>query len=524
MTTLLDQLIGRITAADQGRLAELHELAQSATKALRWVPNPGPQTQAYFSPADELFYGGQAGGGKSDLILGLAVNEHTISRIFRRQHNDRQALIDRMTQILGTRDGYNGSDHVWRVPETDKVIRFGAMSDPSAWERYQGDATDLKAWDELTQFRETEYRTVNAWLRTTKPKQRTRIISAGNPPVTPEGLWVVQYWGAWLDPRHPKPAKPGELRWYTSIGGEDVEVDKDWRGTDGNGAVILPKSRTFVPATLTDNPDLAETDYASTLASLPAHLRAALAEGKFQAALEDDAMQVIPTEWILAAQQRWQAQIAPGRMTSLGVDVAQGGPDETVLAALHGAWFAEPVVKRGIDTKNGRAVAALCFEVQRDDCQINIDCTGGWGLGALEHLQSNGMPVVACVASHGSTALCRDKKLGFVNKRAEWWWKFREALDPDRGDNVCLPPGRRIVAELASARYRLTSRTMIQIEAKDEIIKRIGMSPNIADALILAWAEADQPLRAVRPSSLRSAQGRRSPPITRQYGKVVGKN
>jgi hypothetical protein len=40
------------------------------TAGLIWIPNPGPQAQAYFSPADELFYCGQAGGGKTDLGLG----------------------------------------------------------------------------------------------------------------------------------------------------------------------------------------------------------------------------------------------------------------------------------------------------------------------------------------------------------------------------------------------------------------------------------------------------------------------
>jgi hypothetical protein len=42
------------------------------------VPNVGPQTEAYFCEADELFYGGQAGGGKTDLLIGLALTAHSI--------------------------------------------------------------------------------------------------------------------------------------------------------------------------------------------------------------------------------------------------------------------------------------------------------------------------------------------------------------------------------------------------------------------------------------------------------------
>ena len=44
---------------------------------LLWYPEPGPQTAAYLCEADVLFYGGAAGGGKSDLILGLAINAHS---------------------------------------------------------------------------------------------------------------------------------------------------------------------------------------------------------------------------------------------------------------------------------------------------------------------------------------------------------------------------------------------------------------------------------------------------------------
>jgi hypothetical protein len=48
------------------------------------------------------------------------------------------------------------------------------------------------------------------------------VLGLWNPP---EGFWVVKYWGPWLDKTHPNPAKPGELRWFTTVAGEDREVD-----------------------------------------------------------------------------------------------------------------------------------------------------------------------------------------------------------------------------------------------------------------------------------------------------------
>jgi hypothetical protein len=44
----------------QGIIAD----ALAATASLRWLPLPGPQTTAYFSEADILLYGGEAGGSK----------------------------------------------------------------------------------------------------------------------------------------------------------------------------------------------------------------------------------------------------------------------------------------------------------------------------------------------------------------------------------------------------------------------------------------------------------------------------
>lgn len=524
---VLDDMVARLAALPEKDRAEVLKTARKATAGMLWVPNPGPQTQAYFSPADELFYGGQAGGGKTDVLIGLSLNEHTVSRLFRRQHNDRQAMVDRMAEILKTRDGYNGSDHVWRIPGTDKIVRFGALSEPNAWERYQGDPTDLKGWDEISQFLESEYRTVNAWLRTTKKGQRTRIVAAGNPPVTPEGLWVVEYWGPWLDDRHPRPAQPGELRWFTTIENHEQEVDADWRGQGPQGEIITPKSRTFIPAGLSDNPDLAETGYGSTLMALPKHLRDALAYGKFKATLEDADRQIIPTEWVIQAQMRWPMRkhdLVSKPQTAVGIDVADGGKDRMTGTALHGTTFGEPKIKPGADVGTLEAKVAFAVSVIKDDSQVNVDCGGGYGGGLADTLENNNFNVVRCKGAEASVAMDRDRTRYFANKRSEWVWRLKEGLDPERGDNIALPPGREIIAELTSFREKShpDMRNTIAVEGNEEIVKRIGRSPDVAWSIIFAWAEPDHK----RKSQRTSAQRRRpeaQPPVNRQYPKVVGR-
>jgi hypothetical protein len=81
---MLDEILKRLQGLPEKEKAELIAETLEATKHMRFVPLPGPQTEAYLSQADILLYGGQAGGGKTGLLVGLA-QEHENSIIFRRE-------------------------------------------------------------------------------------------------------------------------------------------------------------------------------------------------------------------------------------------------------------------------------------------------------------------------------------------------------------------------------------------------------------------------------------------------------
>lgn len=204
-------------------IAELDKLLLSSDAA-PWIPQQGPQEAAFYSEADILFYGGAAGGGKTDLLLGLSLTNQQHSIIFRREAVQLIGIEERMTAILGTRKGYNSQDGIWRLPQ-GKVLELGSVKEPGDWVKYQGRAHDAKLFDEICHFTEMQFRTLIGWLRTDRPDIRQRVVCAGNPPTTAEGEWVKRYWAAWLDPNHPNPAQAGELRWYvTNEKGEDEEV------------------------------------------------------------------------------------------------------------------------------------------------------------------------------------------------------------------------------------------------------------------------------------------------------------
>jgi hypothetical protein len=118
-----------------------------------------------------------------------------------------------------------------------------------------GQGRDLLGIDEATHFAESQIRFLMGWVRTETPGQRCRTVLATNPPLTAEGLWVNKMFAPWLDPKHPNPAKPGELRWVVS----DEDGNDEWvDGPDDTrvvrGKTVRPTSRTYIPASVKDNP------------------------------------------------------------------------------------------------------------------------------------------------------------------------------------------------------------------------------------------------------------------------------
>jgi hypothetical protein len=493
LSSALTEILERLKVLPED---DVSELVKQAAALPIWCPNPGPQTRGYECEADELFYGGEAGGGKTDLAVGLAITAHTNSLILRKYIKDSIAMADRlMDGILQSRDGWNGQMHTYRAPD-GKTVDFGGCQYEDEKQRYKGDPHDLIVFDEVSDFSESMYRFIIGWNRTTVPGQRCRVVAAGNPPTTAEGLWIIRYWGAWLDPTHPSPAKEGELRWYTTIDGKDEEVDGPGpHEIPGEPRPVMARSRTFIRARLEDNPDLAQTNYASVLAALPKELRDAYRDGKFDASIRDNPWQVIPTAWVQAAQARWTEHPPVGvPQCAIGVDVAQGGVDNNVLAIRHDGWYAPPIVIPGASTPlGGTDVAGIVVAKRRDGSVVVVDCGGGYGGGVFKHLKENEIKVVAYKGAEASVRRTTDQKLKFANRRAECLWRFREALDPDQqgGSTIMLPPDSEILADLTSPTYEVTSQG-IKVETKEKLVARIGRSPDKGDAICMAWSEGDR--------------------------------
>lgn len=501
------ELLAYLTPAE---LAEIDAII--ASDPCPWRPLEGPQRIAYESVADIIGYGGAAGGGKTDLACGKALTRHRKAMMLRRVGTELPGIIDRLEELIGSRNGFNGQSNIWRTVRFDGVplqIELGAVPNPGDERKYQGRPHDLLVFDETTNFIAQQVRFLLGWLRSTVPGQRCQALMTFNPPTNAEGRWVIEFFAPWLDRKFQNPAKPGELRFAASLPADDINPNgRDLWVPDGrsfvlqNGQplydfdpkdyapddVITPLSRTFIPSRVSDNPYLMGTGYMAQLQSLPEPLRSQMLKGDFTAGIEDDPWQVIPTAWVEAAQARWTRPAKLPEMDSMGVDVARGGKDNTVIARRHSMWFDEPLTYPGSATPDGPKVAGLVIGAKRNNAPIHIDVIGV-GASPYDFLLQAGQQVVGVNVAESPTAMDKSGRLGFKNLRSQLWWKFREALDPEANTGIALPPDPRLLADLCAPKWALSG-SVIQVEGRDDIIKRISRSPDFASAYILALIDS----------------------------------
>jgi hypothetical protein len=526
-----------------------------------WTPFPNsPQEFAFHHPADELFYGGAAGSGKTDLILGLAAYaKHSL--LLRREFPRCRAIIERSREIFArnisihAKDSYNESLHLWRLSESN-TIQIGSVQYEQDWQKYQGQAHDLKCWDELTEFSEMQFRKINIWNRHPDPNVRCRIVATGNPPTTVDGEWVLDYWGAFIDPDYDGDrAEQGSLVWFVRkyIGEEDQDVEiartplsevKEYmaRGempsrpiheyTLPNGTVkrLEGRSRSFIGGKVEDNPVLMAKGYDKTLEALPIELRTRFREGNFIRIVESTDLQVIPTAWIVAAMDRWIAYMGTKsldygnaisiyrtknqvpNMSAMGVDPSRGGDDETAIAVRFADWIAPLRLTKGKYVEDGDAVRDIIHNLRIGNPQINIDVVGV-GSSPYDSCKKMGWSVVAI--NGGASATDRNNKpltdrtglLRFRDINAMLAWKLMEALDPQYNPTLMLPPDPKLKAELCSIRRSSIDGGVVSIESKKEVKKRLGRSPDRADAVKYALLQTIS-MYAPNPKSQAAALGK----------------
>jgi len=221
--------------------------------------------------------------------------------------------------------------------------------------------------------------------------------------------------------------------------------------------------------------------------------------GEFAASDEDG---IIALAWVEKSNERWNARRDADNwepLTRLGADIGRGG-DPSVLARRHGMAI------KSFDEMNERDVMSITGLINgilaaHPKAEAVIDVIG-IGAGVVDRLREFKEFLGRILGFNSSESTSRKDasgELGFVNERAATWWEMREMLQDDLID---LPPNNDLIGELTAPHYKHMSGGKIQVEAEEEIKKRLGRSTNYADAAIMAfWKQS--PKRIIPKASSR---------------------
>lgn len=220
----------------------------------------------------------------------------------------------------------------------------------------------------------------------------------------------------------------------------------------------------------------------------------------------DQPNSLVPRSRFLAARARYDAD--PQRWDALaivcqyhhGVDVGDGGDPHAIASWRGPVLYRSDVIDTQPDHLNiDRCVGRVKQIVKVQPGSVGVDRTGV-GSGVLSNLKADGIPCWGAVFGGAATKPKKTKGKTeipeYTNWKSEHFWKLHEAFMSD--DDVAIAPlGEEeedtLMEELSAIRYRETRKGQIEIEPKDETKKRLGRSPNAADACMIGFAAGDPP-------------------------------
>jgi len=161
----------------------------------------------------------------------------------------------------------------------------------------------------------------------------------------------------------------------------------------------------------------------------------------------------------------------------LGADVAYMGDDASTIYLRQGRRTLKIGSWHGLDTNKFADVIAQAINTHKPS-MVFVDATG-WGAGVYDSLRARRFHNVRGV--NFSEKAISDR---YLNKRSEMWCEMQQWVN----EGGCLQKSDDMLRELTCVEYFMSPRRKIQLEAKDSIRRRLGKSPDDADALALTFA------------------------------------
>lgn len=189
---------------------------------------------------------------------------------------------------------------------------------------------------------------------------------------------------------------------------------------------------------------------------------------------------LIPAALVKKSQQGQSFQTNSGLV--IGLDIARFGDDESVFCFRRGRVVERFEIFQKKDTVALADIASRFLEDYHPQ-KIFMDI-GANGAGVYDILVDRGFSNKVKGVFFGAKAMNPDR---YVNKRAEMWDNVLTYLSQDLP--VILPPDEKLFADLTAVNKKYDSMGRLQLEGKEDIKKRLGRSPDRADALALTFAE-----------------------------------
>ena len=166
----------------------------------------------------------------------------------------------------------------------------------------------------------------------------------------------------------------------------------------------------------------------------------------------------------------------------IGLDVARFGDDSTVFCFRRGRWCFQFLSYQKLDNVEV-ANLATNFIKEHHPHRLFMDI-GGQGAGVYDILKDRGFSEIIRGIYFGEKAINEER---YFNRRAEMWDSVQAWLSSS--PPVQLPEDEKLFDELTCINKKYDRRGRLQLEEKDEVKKRLGRSPDKADALALTFAE-----------------------------------
>ena len=453
------------------------------------IPQPGMQVKALECPADEMFLGGQAGPGKSWVLLYAdiedAIRYPELRVLFlRRKMPELADLLQKAMEMylplgakffakhsLYLRPAFVFPRYTWKEDEdgqlydiepiegeTGAVFVFGHMSEERTKFDYGGFEWTRINWDEICNFLESQY--LFLWSRMRSAK---KIIPERKDPITGKIIPAKEQWiktkvratgnpvgvgMLWVKRRFIDVGKPEVVRAFIRLKGREAEVP-----------IGTPRSKTrcFIPGDRQENKFVGE-DYEGNLAQLDEKMYRALADGLWE--VSDVPGQLISGKWLDHAMSGRVLPLSDPLLMdlpALAFDYATDqGVDKSVLIA--GRGNRPNKVRSWPYTRQDDAAWIVATEVEKygsEICRTAVDGNGP-GHGLVERLESGAKEVTLtlpekkgwvvsipkvknlerCVeVDRGYSELMKAlKKKKFPNFRSQMYWQLREDFEYGRID------------------------------------------------------------------------------------------